>query len=527
ASKDASGTGREGGSPAGSGEYIYSGSLAWLVPYLQKAGIVIVCGHKELVRSCPAFGSLQNCMDLGIAAWLLAPEDRDYGWPKLLAKHCAEYGLPANAPAEAALSMHRHFSAQMAGRGLLPVLFNIEMPLSSVLAGMEQNGIAIDLSRLKAFLGEVSEELEALTRSIYEAAGGPFNIRSAQQIGELLFKKLGLRSSGETRGGQAKTSADVLDRLAGDHPVVRDLLEYRKLEKMRSTYLEPLPQSAGPDGRVHTTFNITATATGRLSSSNPNLQNIPVRGDMGRRMRSCFTAAPGHKLISADYSQIELRVLAHCSGDEKLKTSFLNGEDIHARTAAELFGLPMDAVSPDLRRKAKTINFGLIYGMGARKLAQDLSIPQSEAKRFMEEYFKKFSDIKAFFDSVENYAREHACVVTLAGRQRPLPDIRSQSGQARALAERQAVNTLIQGTAADIIKIAMLAAAQDGTLRDLGAKLLLQIHDELVAEVPEQHAETAAKRLAELMQDASPDGKPLSVPLIVEYGIGQNWGEAH
>ncbi|MGX8717825.1 MAG: DNA polymerase, partial [Desulfovibrio sp.] len=280
-------------------------------------------------------------------------------------------------------------------------------------------------------------------------------------------------------------------------------------------------------GRIHTTFNQTATATGRLSSSNPNLQNIPVRGGMGRRMRSCFTAGPGMKLVSADYSQVELRVLAHYSQDPTLIAAFRSGEDIHRRTAALLHDMDPSQVGPDERRRAKTINFGLIYGMGARKLGQDLGIPLAEARMFIERYFSRFARIKAFFDAVEEAARRDGFVTTLSGRRRPLPDMRSQSGQARALAERQAVNTLIQGSAADLIKFAMLAVHGDPLLKDLGARLLLQVHDELIVEVPQENAPQAAGRLSALMTDTASWGVELSVPLVADAGIGSNWGEAH
>lgn len=510
-------------------ESLYSGDSRALVAWASAASLVVTPDMKRLLHAHPAWGTISpsRCFDLGLAAYLLAPEDRDYGWPSLSARHAEKSGLPMERPASIALSLYDDMVKRLEHDGLLRLLHDMEMPLIPVLVSMENAGITIDKAALRDFLDEVQTELDALTERIYQEAGQQFNIRSAQQIGEILFKKLGLAAAKSTKGGQASTSQAVLEKLSGQHPVVDALLEFRKLEKMRSTYLEPLPRLAGPDSRIHTTFNQTATATGRLSSSNPNLQNIPVRGELGRRMRTCFTAGPGMKLISADYSQVELRVLAHYSQDPTLLSAFRNGEDIHTRTAALLFDVDPAQIGPDQRRRAKTINFGLIYGMGARKLGQDLGIPLSEARMFIERYFARFAHIKEFFDSVEQEARKNGYVTTLSGRRRPLPDMLSQSGQARALAERQAVNTLIQGSAADLIKLAMLSVYNDGELRRMKARMLLQIHDELIVEAPEENAEAAASRLASLMTDTSAWGLELHVPLVADAGVGRNWGEAH
>ncbi len=511
------------------GEMLYKGRPGDLAAWLAQAACVVVPDMKALYHQHPAWRSLapERCFDIGLAAYLLDPEDRDYSWPGIAARYAEKSGLPLERPASMALALAREQERLLQKADLTPLLTGMEMPLIPVLADMEDAGITIDADALKGFLGEVQAELDRLTQRIYDQAGGAFNIRSAQQIGEVLFVRLGLANAKTTKGGQASTSQSVLEKLSGAHPVVDSLLEFRKLEKMRSTYLEPLPRLADAAGRIHTTFNQTATATGRLSSSNPNLQNIPVRGAMGRRMRACFTAGPGRKLISADYSQVELRVLAHYSQDPTLLAAFRSGEDIHTRTAALLHDKALAEVGPDERRKAKTINFGLIYGMGARKLGQDLGIPMAEAKMFIERYFARFAGIKAFFDGVEAEARRDGYVTTLSGRRRPLPDMRSQSGQARALAERQAVNTLIQGSAADLIKYAMLAVHGDPLLRAMGARLLLQIHDELIVEVPRENASQAAERLSALMVDAKAWGVDFSVPLVADAGIGDTWGEAH
>lgn len=512
-------------------EYLYQGEFTELIPFFSEAELLISCDVKTLYHQYPllweTFGTKNVFFDLSIAAWLLSADEKNYTWESLFKSHAQDFALSMQNPAKVAFSLYEHFVGQMEGRSLLKLMAEMEMPLLAVLFAMEKEGIQIDMSAFAEFLEEVQKDLEKLTEKIYEQAGQTFNIRSSQQLGEILFEKLGLTKAKSTKGGQASTSQEVLEKLAGSHPIIEDLLEFRKLEKLRSTYLEPLPKITDISHRIHTTFNQTGTGTGRLSSSNPNLQNIPVRGELGKRMRKCFTAKEGYLLVSADYSQVELRVLAHCSGEEALRSAFMQNEDIHARTAALLHDVAIQDVTSDMRRHAKTINFGLLYGMGARKLSQDLGISMQEAKHFMEVYFERFHTIKTFYEEVENFAREHAFVVTIAGRQRSLPDIVSNNHQARAMAERQSINTLIQGSAADIIKLAMLAVYNDKTLKEWGARLLLQIHDELILEVPQENAEKAGKRMAEIMMNIAPLGKKLSVPLLVDYGVGKNWGEAH
>jgi DNA polymerase-1 len=304
---------------------------------------------------------------------------------------------------------------------------------------------------------------------------------------------------------------------------VDSILEYRKLEKLRSTYLEPLPKLADARGRVHTTFNQLATATGRLSSSSPNLQNIPARGELGARMRALFVAGPGHVLASADYSQIELRVLAHFSQDETLLSAFREGVDIHARTAALLFDTPQDKISASQRRQAKTINFGLLYGMGPQKLGREMGLTLPEAKDFMDKYFAKLTGLKDYYQRVVDQAKTNGFVTTLAGRRRLLPDIHSRNTQLEAQAKRQAINTCVQGSAADIIKMAMLSVDADEALKGLKAKLILQIHDELVLEVPEAHGRAAGERLVELMTNVV----RLSVPIAADLGVSRDWAGAH
>lgn len=523
-------------------EYHYDGPVsaaqgAGLAHWLSSAAEIITPDVKSLCGLHTAWLTVPHELwfDLGLAAYLLNPEERDYGWPRLAAHWGAllpcigSDGGCARDKGEAllALGMGALLAGRLAENQLDTLCHELELPLIPVLARMEHSGVAVDITAFEDFLGDVQRELDSLTTAVYDAAGTTFNIRSAQQLGEVLFTTLQLPTAGKTRGGQLSTAQDSLEKLAGQHPVVDNILEFRKLEKLRSTYLEPLPRLVDKDGRIHTTFNQLATATGRLSSSNPNLQNIPVRGELGQRMRACFIAGKERLLVSADYSQVELRVLAHVSRDPVLLESFRQNKDIHTSTAALIFNVNADEVTSDQRRNAKTINFGLIYGMGAQKLAQELKISHTEAKTFIAQYFEKLTTLKAFYDSVEEIAKEQGFVTTLAGRRRAVPDIRSQNGQAFALARRQAINTVIQGSAADIIKLAMLEVAVDAELSSLGASLLLQVHDELLLEAPTEAAQTVGQRVADIMQHVAPGGQPLDVPLLVDWGVGANWGLAH
>lgn len=510
-------------------EYLYLGPVEPLAAWIACAAQAVTPDLKALLRAHDAWGDVPQeiWFDLGLAAYLCNPEDRDYGWPRLAAHWGGMLELPEHSPGALALGMAVQLAGLMAERHLDALYHDLELPLIPVLAEMERRGVAVDTQAFQLFLHDVQKELDRLTAEVYTAAGGPFNIRSAQQLGEVLFTTLQLPTAGKTRGGQLSTAQDSLEKLAGQHPVVDAILEFRKLEKLRSTYLEPLPKLVDATGRIHTTFNQLATATGRLSSSNPNLQNIPVRGPLGQRMRACFIAGPGLALVSADYSQVELRVLAHMSQDPTLLQAFREGKDIHASTAALIYNVATDAVTPEQRRNAKTINFGLIYGMGAQKLAQELKISTNEAKDFITHYFSHLKHLKLFYEEVENQAREQGYVTTLAGRRRLLPDIRSQNGQASALARRQAINTVIQGSAADIIKLAMLAVQRDAELARKGAKLLLQVHDELLLEAPLDEARAVGGRVAQLMADVHPGGATLDVPLLVDWGAGPDWGDAH
>ncbi|MDL2209447.1 DNA polymerase I [Desulfovibrio sp. OttesenSCG-928-O18] len=487
---------------------------------------------KALYTSDPAWRAVPvaRCFDLSLAAYLLNPEDRDYSWAYLMRRwgeQVADSVVPASDPGRFALRLHEMLASRLAAAEQDALMRDLEMPLIPVLKDMEEAGVRVDKAAFADFLAQVQADLDKLEKHIHELAGGPFNIRSSQQLGDVLFTRLELPKAGKTKGGMASTSQESLEKLIGKHPIVDAILDYRVLEKLRSTYLEPLPRLADADDRIHTTFNLLATATGRLSSSNPNLQNIPVRGAFGPRMRACFVASPGKLLVSADYSQVELRILAHMAKDPILTEAFKNGEDIHSRTASLLFDVEPQDVSPDQRRHAKTINFGLVYGMGPQKLGQDLGISVKEAKAFIERYFERLGALRVFYDSVEKDARDKGYVTTISGRRRYIPDITSDNNQLRSQARRQAINARVQGSAADVIKMAMLAISRDEELQNLGARLLLQIHDELVMEVPEANARKAGERMAQLMASATPAKEHMEVPLAVDWGVGQNWSEAH
>lgn len=401
---------------------------------------------------------------------------------------------------------------------------DIEFPLIAVLAGMERTGVAIDT----AFLGDLSKELERildrLTADIYGHAGSEFNINSTQQLGKILFEGIGLPPVRKTKTGYS-TDVAVLESLRHAHPIIEHLLEYRQLQKLKSTYVDALPALIHPvTGRLHTSFNQTVAATGRLSSSDPNLQNIPIRTEIGRSIRKAFIPGrPGTSILSADYSQIELRIMAHVSGDEGLAEAFRNGEDIHATTASKVFGVPLAEVTKDMRRKAKEVNFGIMYGIGPFGLASRLDIPQSEAKRIIETYFQRFPKVHSYIRETIERARNTGYVTTPLGRRRFIPDISSKNAAIRGNAERQAINMPIQGAAADMIKLAMVAIHSMLLENGFQTKMLLQVHDELVFEVPDRERKKVVPLIVACMQKAY----PLNVPLGVDTGIGTSWLEAH
>jgi DNA polymerase-1 len=405
--------------------------------------------------------------------------------------------------------------------GLLKLYEEMDLPLVPVLARMEQAGVKIDTAALAKMSTELERAVAAKAKEIYEVAGTEFNVGSPKQLGEVLFNRMNLPKPVKYgKGRTISTAVDVLEELAENHPIARMVLDYRQLTKLKSTYVDALPALINPTtGRLHTTFGQTGTATGRLSSANPNLQNIPIRTELGRGIRAAFIAEPGHVLLTADYSQIELRLLAHFSRDPLLVEAYRRGDDIHTLTASQVFGVPPLMVTPDHRRQAKVVNFGIVYGLSAFGLSQQLGIEPGEARQFIAAYFEKYKGVRAFIDKTLEEARRDMKVRTLFGRIRPIPDINSKNANQRGFAERTAVNTPLQGTAADLIKIAMIRI--DAALRKRGMKsrMTLQVHDELVFEVPENEVEAMQPLVREHMEKAH----ALIVPLQVDMGVGANW----
>jgi DNA polymerase-1 len=399
----------------------------------------------------------------------------------------------------------------------------IEMPLIYVLAGMEEAGMKLDAGLLGAFSKEMERALDAIEKRVYFLAGGEFNIGSPKQLAKVLFEQLGLRPGKKKKTGYS-TEVSVLEELALEHELPGEVLNWRSLSKLKSTYVDVLPGLVNPKtGRLHTTFNQAATATGRLSSSNPNLQNIPIRGDWGTRIREAFVAEEGNVLVSADYSQIELRILAHISGDKALTEAFKEGVDVHTRTAAEIFGVTPKKVDAEMRRVAKTVNFGVVYGITSFGLSQTLRVSRAEAQEYIDLYFKRHSGVKEYIDRIIAEAKEKGFVRTLYGRKRPMPELKSKNAQTRQLGERLAMNTPIQGTAADVIKLAMINIASRIKEEGLKGRMILQVHDELVFECPKTEEKTFLKLVKEEMGGAA----SLDVPLSVDIGSGANWAQAH
>ena len=406
-------------------------------------------------------------------------------------------------------------------QGLLIVYEKIDLPLVPVLARMEAAGVKIDTAALGRMSQKLQAEVAAKSQEIYQHCGMEFNIGSPKQLGDVLFNKLALPKPVKYgKGKTISTAVDVLENLANEHEVPRLVLEYRQLTKLKSTYVDALPALIrNRSGRLHTTFGQTGTATGRLSSTNPNLQNIPIRTELGREIRAAFTAEPGFVLLAADYSQIELRLLAHFSKDKLLVEAYRRGDDIHTLTASQVFGVPPLMVTPDHRRQAKVVNFGIVYGLSPFGLSQNLGIEPSEAKKFIEAYFEKYAGVRKFIDATLEQARRDQKVKTLFGRVRPIPDINSKNANQRGFAERTAVNTPLQGTAADLIKLAMIQIDDEIRTRGLKSRMTLQVHDELVFEVPEHEVEVMKPMVRHHMENV----QSLEVPLLVELGVGANW----
>ena len=418
-------------------------------------------------------------------------------------------------------ALYETFAPEIEKRELHELYYEVELPLCAVLARMEHTGMRVDASALAAFGSEMEAQLKTLEQHIYEEAGGTFNINSPKQLGEVLFDRLGLPHGKKTKTGWS-TNADVLEKLRWEHPIVADVLQYRQYAKLKSTYCDGLLKVIGPDGRVRTSFQMTVTATGRLSSTEPNLQNIPTRTPLGSELRRMFVPERGNVLVDADYSQIELRLLAHIAGDETMRQAFLSGEDIHTVTASQVFGVPTAAVTKQMRSHAKAVNFGIVYGISAFSLAQDIGVSVYEAKEYIQNYLDRFSGVRRYMTEIVEKAKAQGYVETLMHRRRDLPELTASNFATRSFGERVALNMPIQGTAADVMKLAMVRV-HDRLRREVPeAKLLLQVHDELIVECPEAMAEQAARLLTEEMEGVM----QLSVPLVAEAHWGKNWLEA-
>ena len=456
--------------------------------------------------------------DTALAGYLLDATAGDYGLGRMSIGYCgAELG-----GAEAVYRLREATEKKLAQLGMTKLFYDIEMPLCRVLADMQEQGFLIDRAALSSFGESLTGTIAELERAIYDQSGCEFNINSPKQLGEVLFDKLMLPAGKKTKTGWS-TNADVLEKLRGKHPIVQMALDYRMLTKLKSTYADGLLKLIDSDGRIRTKFQMTVTATGRLSSTDPNLQNIPIRKELGSHIREMFIASKGNVLVDADYSQIELRLLAHISGDKHMQEAFLSGEDIHAVTASQVFNTPLGEVTSLQRSRAKAVNFGIVYGISAWSLAQDIGVMQAEAKAYMDAYLNKYDGVREYMKSVVENAKCDGYVETLYARRRYLPEIKSSNFNTRSFGERVALNMPIQGTAADIIKLAMVNVYNRLNAEGLKAKLILQVHDELICECPEDEAQTVANILREEMSGAA----QLSVPLTVDVKIGHSWAEAH
>ena len=457
-----------------------------------------------------------RAFDVMLAAYALNPQRASFDAEAL----CAQAGV-GDFGACPALALHELAQAQRAqlqAQKLDGIYAQIEMPLAYVLRGMERDGFKVDAEALRALGSSFDAQIAALTAKIFAAAGEEINLNSPKQLGEMLFERMKLPAPKKTSRGWS-TSAEVLEGLAEKYEICADILEYRKYQKLRSTYIDSLIQLRDARGRVHTHFEQTATATGRLSSTEPNLQNIPVRTALGREIRGAFVAEDGCLLVDADYSQIELRVLAHISGDETMIQAFRAGEDIHARTAAEVYGVPLEAVTQQMRSACKAVNFGIVYGISDFALAKNIGVTRAEARGFIDRYFERYSGVRAYMDAAVQSAREKGYAETLMGRRRYLPEINSGNFNVRSFGERCAMNSPIQGTAADIIKLAMIRVADALKAAGMRSRLILQVHDELILEAPEDEAAHAQQLLKNEMENVM----RLSVPLTVDVNVGENW----
>lgn len=456
--------------------------------------------------------------DTALAAYLLDATESDYDLHRVSMRYC---GAELSG-AEAIYRLKPVTEEKLKELQMDKLYYEIELPLCRVLAEMQDTGFMVDRMALSAFGESLTGSIDALRDEIYKQAGGEFNINSPKQLGEVLFERLMLPAGKKTKTGWS-TNADVLEKLRGKHPIIEIILDYRMLTKLKSTYADGLLKLIDPDGRIRTNFQMTVTATGRLSSTEPNLQNIPVRKELGAQIRKMFIASEGKVLVDADYSQIELRLLAHISGDEHMQAAFMSGEDIHRVTASQVFNTPLSEVTSLQRSRAKAVNFGIVYGISSWSLAQDIGVFPNEAKAYMDAYLEKYSGVREYMKSIVEKAKADGYVKTLYNRRRALPELKSSNFNTRSFGERVALNMPIQGTAADIIKLAMVNVYNRLKAEGLEAKLILQVHDELICECPEHEAERVAGLLSEEMSGAA----KLSVPLTVDAKIGHSWAEAH
>ncbi len=465
----------------------------------------------------------QVTFDVSLADYVLDPSQSDHGIVKLAAQYLEQAVGEADLAAQAAAmwAMAPVLQAKLREQGMEKLYEEIEFPLCAVLSDMERTGVTVDRMALMVFGSMLTERIAAAQQTVYELAGEEFNINSTKKLGELLFEKLGLPPVKKTKTGYS-TNAEVLEKLRSQHPIVDAVLDYRMLTKLSSTYAEGLLKVIGEDGRIHTTFQNMVTATGRLSSTEPNLQNIPVRRELGSEIRKMFVADDGCLLVDADYSQIELRVLAHIANDEHMQQAFLSGEDIHSVTASQVFSVPLEQVTPDMRRNAKAVNFGIVYGISAWSLSQDIGVLPEEAKAYMEAYLDNYSGVQEYMRSVVEQAREQGYVSTVYGRRRYLPELKSSNFNLRSFGERVALNTPIQGTAEDIIKLAMIQVDKALKEKKLKARLILQVHDELIVECPAEEVKAVKEILEREMQQVA----DMKVPLLVEAKWGGSWYDA-
>lgn len=479
----------------------------------------IGCNIKDLMRLLTDEGLSTDgfVFDTALAAYLLEATDSDYSLERTSIRYL---GAELHG-AQAVYELYPVLDAKLKELGMDELYYAAELPLCQVLAEMEHTGFYVDRKALYDFGESLNEDIARLQQNIWGYAGREFNINSPKQLGEILFNEMQLPNGKKTKTGYS-TNADVLEKLKGV-PIVDDVLEYRMLTKLKSTYADGLLKVISSDGRIHTNFQMTVTATGRLSSTEPNLQNIPVRKKLGAQIRNMFVAAPGMCLVDADYSQIELRILAHISADETMRTAFLSGEDFHTVTASNVFNIPIDEVTPTLRSRAKAVNFGIVYGISAFSLAQDIGVYQSEAKAYMDAYLSKYHGVREYMSAIVDRAKADGYVATMYGRRRYLPELKSSNFNTRSFGERVALNMPIQGAAADIIKLAMVAVFRRLKAEGLKARLILQVHDELIVECPAEEGERVKAILSEEMENAA----ALTVPLTVDAHIGHSWAEAH